>query len=59
MKKVFYCKDLDILCDWKCIADTEDELLRIVAGHAAEKHGMKEMTEPMREQIVNAIKESD
>jgi len=59
MKKVFYCKDLGIQCDWEGIAATEDELIEIIAGHAAEKHGMKEMTEPMREQIFNAIKDSD
>ncbi len=59
MKKVFCCKDLDIICDWEAVAETEEELIRIVAGHAAEKHGMKEMTGPMRKQIINAIRDSD
>lgn len=59
MKKVFYCKDLGIICDWKGIAETEAELIRTASDHAAEKHGMREMTGPTRKQIINAIRDSD
>ena len=57
MKKIFCCKDLGIQCAWESIADTEEELIRLVAHHAAEAHGMNELTGPMRDQIVKAIKD--
>lgn len=59
MKKVFCCSDLNIECDWEGRAETEEELLKRVAEHAAEQHSMKEITQPMREIILSKIRDSD
>jgi predicted small metal-binding protein len=45
MGKVIFCKDLGINCGWAARADTEEELLKRVADHAASTHGIKELSE--------------
>lgn len=45
MGKVIFCKDLGMDCGWVARADTEEELLKKVAEHAATVHGMKELSE--------------
>ena len=57
MKKAFFCKDIDVACDWEGIALTEEELLEVVVKHAADEHGMKELTEPMRKTIICKIRD--
>jgi len=47
MAKVFKCSDLEIACNWKGIAGTEEELIKMVADHASSEHAMNEMTDAM------------
>lgn len=51
------CKDLGMDCGFKATAETEEELLKKVAEHAAEVHGMKEISPEMMEKVKAAIKE--
>lgn len=57
MAKVFQCSDLGIECNWKGMAGDEKELLIKVAEHASKEHGMKELTEVIRNKIKARIKE--
>jgi predicted small metal-binding protein len=43
MAKVLSCKDMGTPCNWIGRAETEEELFKIAAKHAAEFHGMKEI----------------
>ena len=51
------CKDLGMDCGFKATAETEEELLKMVAAHAAEVHGMKEISPEVMEKVKAAIKE--
>jgi len=44
-------------CGFKATAETEEELLKMVAAHAAEVHGMKEISPEVMEKVKAAIKE--
>ena len=57
MTKVFQCSDLGIECKWKGMARDDKELLIKVAEHASTEHGMKELTEVIRNKIKARIKE--
>lgn len=43
MAKVLRCSDMGSQCNWAGRAETEEELFKMVAKHAAEAHGMKEI----------------
>ena len=45
MTKVFYCKDVGFDCDGVIRAETEEEVLKLVAEHAQTVHGMEEIPE--------------
>lgn len=47
MGKVIFCKDLGMNCGWAACADTEEELLKKVADHAASAHGINELSEEL------------
>ncbi|MEW6602091.1 MAG: DUF1059 domain-containing protein [Nitrospirota bacterium] len=57
MTKVFQCSDLGVECKWKGMAQDEKELLVKVAEHASKEHGMKELTEVIRNKIKARIRE--
>jgi predicted small metal-binding protein len=46
MKQV-KCADAGIACDFVAHADTEEELMKKVAEHAREKHGIAQVTPDM------------
>ena len=50
------CKDLGMDCGFKATAETEDELLKKVAEHAAEVHDLKEISPEMMEKVKSIIK---
>jgi len=50
------CKDVGVDCEFEATAETEEELLKKVAEHAAEVHGMKEISPEMMEKVKAAIK---
>jgi predicted small metal-binding protein len=49
--------DLGITCDWVGFADTEEELMKKVLDHAANKHNMDNVTEPQLKAIKKAIRQ--
>ncbi len=54
--KQLSCRDAGSNCDFMVRAETEDEVMAVVAGHGARAHGMKEVTPEMREKIRSLIK---
>lgn len=59
MSKTFCCKDLAIECSWESSAETEEELLKIVAEHARTAHNMKEINEAIRNKIIGSIRDQE
>ena len=55
MTKELECGDVVAGCSFKASASNEDELLKQVAAHAAEKHGVKELTPELAAQVKAAI----
>ena len=51
MAKVLRCRDVGMDCDFVARADTEDEILKKAAEHAAAKHDMKEIPEEVLSQV--------
>ena len=43
MAKVLRCADMGSECNWVGRAETEEDLFKMAAKHAAEAHGMKEI----------------
>lgn len=52
------CGDIVEGCAAKFEADSEDELMASAGGHAAEAHGVTEITPEFAEQVKGAIKTS-
>ena len=50
------CKDVGLDCDFEVAADTEDELMKKIAEHAAEVHDMKTIPPEVIEKVKAAIK---
>ena len=50
------CKDVGVDCGFEATAETEDELMKKVAEHAAEVHGMKTIPPEVLEKVKGAIK---
>jgi len=50
------CKDVGLDCDFEAAADTEDELMKKIAEHAAEVHDMKTIPPEVIEKVKAAIK---
>jgi predicted small metal-binding protein len=45
-------------CDWTATAPTEEALLKQVVAHAAEAHGVKEITPELAAQVRSAIQDT-
>lgn len=52
----FKCADLGMKCPFEAKADTEDELMKKIAAHAASVHDMKTISPDMRDKIKKVIK---
>jgi predicted small metal-binding protein len=55
MEKKISCGDVVPGCAWKASAPTEEELTKQVAAHAAEAHGVRDVTPELAAQIRAAI----
>jgi predicted small metal-binding protein len=55
--KTIACGDLVPGCDFKAEAESEDELLRKVAVHAREAHGINEVTPDLMNQVRSKIRD--
>ena len=56
MAKVLRCRDVGLDCDFVIRADSEEELLKKAAEHAATTHNMKEIPEEVLSQVRAAIR---
>ena len=56
MAKVIHCKDVGFDCGFIAKAETEEDLLGKVAEHAAEVHGLTEVTPELIEQVKGVIR---
>jgi predicted small metal-binding protein len=50
------CGDVVPGCTWTAHAPTEEELLKKVVAHAAQEHGVKEVTPELAARVQAAIK---
>jgi predicted small metal-binding protein len=50
------CNDVVRGCAFEATAETEEELLKKVVAHAAEKHGVKEVTPELAAKVKAAIR---
>ena len=57
MSKYIECKDLFPGCEFKAEADSDAELLKKVAEHAASSHGITEVTEDIVSKAKGCIRE--
>ncbi len=56
--KKIECNSVVPGCDWTGTAESEDALLQKVAAHAAEVHGVKEVTPELAAQVTAAMKDA-
>jgi predicted small metal-binding protein len=57
MAKILRCNDIGLDCDFVAKADTEEEILRQAAEHAAATHDMKEIPEDVLAKVRAAIRD--
>ena len=57
MALVVHCRDVGFDCDGVVKAETEEELLRQVAEHAAKDHGLTEVTDEIVAKVKSVIRE--
>lgn len=57
MGKAIACNDVVSGCRFETSAATEDELLQKVTAHAAESHGVREVTPELAAKVKAAIRE--
>jgi predicted small metal-binding protein len=57
MAKILRCRDVGIDCDFVARADSEEEILKKAAEHAAAAHDMKEISEEVLSQVRAAIRD--
>jgi len=50
------CKDVGMDCEFEATAETEDELMKKIAEHAAEVHGLETIPPELLEKVKAAIK---
>lgn len=56
MAKQMACGDVVPGCKFETSAATEEELMKHVAAHAAQAHGVKEVTPELAEKVKAAIR---
>lgn len=57
MAKVLRCSDVGFDCGFEIRADSEEELMKKVAEHAAEVHDIKEVSEEVAAKVKAAIRD--
>jgi predicted small metal-binding protein len=57
MAKILRCNDIGLDCDFVAKADTEEEILRQAAEHAAATHDMEEIPEDALAKVRAAIRD--
>ena len=57
MAKVLRCKDVGMDCDFETRAETEEEVLKQAAEHAAAVHDMQEIPQDVLAKVQAAIRD--
>ena len=57
MTKVVNCRDVGFECEGVIRAETEEEVLKLVAEHAKEVHGMEEVPPEVVEKVRAVMQE--
>ena len=57
MAKTYTCRDVGVDCDWKTSAETEDEVMANIEGHAAQRHPDIELTPDLVAAVRGVIKD--
>ena len=57
MAKALRCRDVGMDCDFVAHAETEEEILKKAAEHAASAHDMKEIPEEVLAKVRAAIRD--
>lgn len=55
MAKLFRCRDVGFDCDAEVRADNEEDLLRMVAEHAREVHGMEDVDDATVQKVLASV----
>ena len=55
MARELRCADLGMKCNWSVKADTDEEVLKKAATHAAQVHHLSKMDEPLLQKARSAI----
>ena len=58
MGKRIRCADVGLDCDFEAWAETEEELMEMVALHARTAHGIEDIPTEMAEKVQAAIEEA-
>lgn len=58
MAKVVHCRDVGFDCDGVVRAETEEEVLQMVAQHARTVHGLKEVTPAVVEKVRSVMRDA-
>lgn len=57
MAKELKCGDVGLDCDFVARADTQEQLLKKVVVHAAEAHGITEITPDLHAKVTSVIRD--
>lgn len=55
MAKLLRCRDVGFDCDAEVRAESEEELLRLVAEHARDVHGLEEVDDEVVEKVLASV----
>jgi predicted small metal-binding protein len=58
-EKVIHCRDVGFDCEGVVRADSEEEVVALAAQHAAEVHGVTELTPEIVEAVKGAIRDEE
>lgn len=57
MTKIIRCRDAGVDCDFVVRGETEEELFRKALEHGRAAHGMKEISEDLKQKMRGLIRE--
>jgi len=57
MSKRIRCADVGMDCDFAALADSEEELLELVAEHAQRVHKIDQITPELKKKVMEAMEE--
>lgn len=57
--KEMRCADVGMDCDFVAHAESTDELMQQVAAHAADAHGITEISDELAAQVQSLIRDTD